>query len=101
MAAAFFSVRISLAAASAAGEACLSGCGFCAGAAPCLGACAMAEPLDSARVAARPAADKIPEKPFIPILLDFGVPAVQQREFRLRPPGSPWWQGRRTSRSRP
>jgi hypothetical protein len=30
----------------------------------------MAGTPDSARVAARPAADKIPEKAFIPILLD-------------------------------
>src|SRR5215475_445759 len=104
MAAAFFMPRSSLAAASAAGETCLSGCaaGACpAGAAPCLGACAMAEPLNSASVAARPAADKIPEKPFIPILLDFGVTAAQQHEFLLRPPGSPCWQGRRTNRFPP
>src|SRR5262245_7184549 len=73
MPAAFFKVRISLAAASAAGDAGFSGGGVCAGggAAPCLGACAMAGAPDSARTATRPAADKIPEKRFIPILLDY------------------------------
>src|SRR6266436_2155232 len=58
---AFFMVRISLAAAIAAGEACFSG-----GAAGC---CAPAGTAASANPTTRPAADKIVEKLFIPILL--------------------------------
>ena len=77
IAAAFFMVRISLAAASAAGEAGLSAVG---GAASFCWADAGA-PI-SARLNARAAADKLPERLFIPILLNCGAKAVQQYEFR-------------------
>ncbi len=73
MAAAFFMARISLAAAIAAGEAGFNVAeppGAGAAGAACLGACAMAGAPASASASVRPAADKIPEKPFIPILLD-------------------------------
>ena len=65
---AFFMVRISLAAAIAAGDACLTGAG-CFGA----GGWAPAGTPASASARAKPAAGKIPEKLFIPILLDCGA----------------------------
>src|SRR4029453_18412664 len=66
---AFFIVRISLAAAIAAGEPGLS-C-VAAGAAGAFFCCATAGTAVRASPAARPAADKIRERLFIPILLDY------------------------------
>src|SRR5882757_7724949 len=78
MVATFFMPRISLAAAIAAGVDCLT-----AGAAGC---CASAGAADSASPTATVAADKSPEKRFIPSLLACGVIAVQQPEFLARRP---------------
>src|SRR5882724_7471099 len=87
---AFFMSRISFAAAIAAGEAGLSGGGCCAG---CC-CCAPAGTPVRASPNARPAADKIFERRFIPVLLDCDVTAAQQREFPRRLPASPWWRDR-------
>src|ERR1019366_3100679 len=64
---AFFIARISLAAAIAAGDAGLSGAGCC-----CCCCCAPAGTPVRANPSARPAANRIPERLFIPILLDCG-----------------------------
>src|ERR1700722_6115774 len=55
---------------------------------PGTGAAARASP------STRPAADKMRIKLFIPILLDFGVSAVQQHEFPGRPPAPRCWPDR-------
>src|SRR6476646_6873841 len=84
MALAFFIARISLAAAIAAGVASLSGGAAVAGAgAFCW---AITGPATSASDRARPAADNIREKFVIPVLLDYGITAVQSFEFPARPP---------------
>src|SRR6266481_7699297 len=88
---AFFIVRISFAEAIAAGEAGLSEGGCC---------CAPAGTPARASPNARPAADKILERRFIPNLLDCGVTAVQQREFPESLPEQPCWQGQWTAHAR-
>src|SRR5258705_4187115 len=91
---AFFIARISFAAAIAAGDAGLSGGGgdcCCLGGAGCC--CAPAGTPARANPIARPAADKVLERRFIPNLLDCGVTAVQQREFPESLPEQPCRQG--------
>src|SRR5260370_9955071 len=79
---AFFIARISFAAAIAAGDAGLPGGGCCAPA----GTPSRANPN------ARPAADKILERRFIPNFLDSDVTPVQQLEFPLNLPKPPCFQ---------
>src|SRR6185369_14172253 len=88
---AFFIVRISLAAASAPGEAGFSG--VAAGAAGAFFCCASAGTAVRASPIARPAADKIRERLFIPFSSITGVTAAQLREFPARLPGWRCWPG--------